>query len=47
MDAKIFAAVADGEVECIVESLKNKEASIYDMDPHGYSLLRVSCHIFL
>ncbi|KAI8413211.1 hypothetical protein FOFC_06486 [Fusarium oxysporum] len=40
MDAKIFAAVADGEVECIVESLKNKEASIYDMDPHGYSLLR-------
>ncbi|EXK77594.1 hypothetical protein FOQG_17702 [Fusarium oxysporum f. sp. raphani 54005] len=41
MDAKIFAAVADGEVECIVESLKNKEASIYDMDPHGYSLLRI------
>ncbi|KAM5516609.1 hypothetical protein FOXYSP1_03560 [Fusarium oxysporum f. sp. phaseoli] len=42
MDAKIFAAVADGEVECIVESLKNKEASIYDMDPHGYSLLRIA-----
>ncbi|SCO81627.1 uncharacterized protein FRV6_05840 [Fusarium oxysporum] len=41
MDAKIFAAVAHGEVECIAESLKNKEASIYDMDPHGCSLLRI------
>lgn len=42
---EIFLAVKDGQVEYIVESLKNRQASIYDMDPYGNSLLHVSCHI--
>ncbi|KAH7178102.1 hypothetical protein DER46DRAFT_621802 [Fusarium sp. MPI-SDFR-AT-0072] len=34
-----LSAVENGQVEYIVESLKNKKASIYDMNPLGYSLL--------
>lgn len=42
-DTKIFYAIAQGQVEYIVDALKNKEASIYDATPHGNSLLGVSC----
>ncbi|RYC87691.1 hypothetical protein BFJ63_vAg9413 [Fusarium oxysporum f. sp. narcissi] len=38
-DTKIFYAIAQGQVEYIVDALKNKEASIYDATPHGNSLL--------
>lgn len=45
-DAKIIQAVANGQVEHIIELLKSKEASIYDVDPDGHSLLEVSCQVF-
>ncbi|CVK86024.1 uncharacterized protein FPRN_06359 [Fusarium proliferatum] len=38
-DTKIIQAVANGQVEHMIELLKNKEASIYDVDPNGDSLL--------
>ncbi|KAF5609966.1 uncharacterized protein FSUBG_3747 [Fusarium subglutinans] len=38
----IFRAVENGQVEDIVESLKNREASIYDMNPFGKSLLHTA-----
>ncbi|SCV52682.1 uncharacterized protein FFB14_12731 [Fusarium fujikuroi] len=41
-DAKIIQAVANGQVEHIIELLKSKEASIYDVDPDGYSLLELA-----
>lgn len=41
-DAKIFHAVQLGEVEKIIELLKNKEASIYDVTPYGNSLLHIA-----
>lgn len=41
-DAKIFHAVQLGEVENIIELLKNKEASIYDVNPEGMSLLEIA-----
>ncbi|KAI1039142.1 hypothetical protein LB505_007515 [Fusarium chuoi] len=41
---EIFLAVKDGQVEYIVESLKNRQASIYDMDPYGNSLLHTAIH---
>ncbi|KAF4434737.1 hypothetical protein FACUT_7796 [Fusarium acutatum] len=39
---EIFRAIENGQVEHIVESLKNREASIYDMDPLGKSLLHTA-----
>ncbi|KAF4495988.1 hypothetical protein FAGAP_7861 [Fusarium agapanthi] len=38
----IFLAVENGQVEHIVESLQNREASIYDMNPFGKSLLHTA-----
>ncbi|KAF5581947.1 hypothetical protein FPANT_8716 [Fusarium pseudoanthophilum] len=35
-------AVRRGEVDHIIELLKNKEASIYDVDSYGYSLLDIA-----
>ncbi|KAF5648485.1 uncharacterized protein FTJAE_1318 [Fusarium tjaetaba] len=40
--AEIIQAVRRGEVEHIVKLLKNKEASIYDVDPYGHSLLDIA-----
>ncbi|KAF5542207.1 hypothetical protein FPHYL_11598 [Fusarium phyllophilum] len=41
-NTNIFDAVISGQVEHIVELLKNKEASIYDVDPGGRSLLDIA-----
>ncbi|KAF5601305.1 cholin permease [Fusarium pseudocircinatum] len=41
-NAKIIHAVYGGEVEHIIKLLKNKEASIYDVDPNGNSLLEIA-----
>lgn len=43
---RIFLAAENGNVEYIIESLRNKEASIYDVDIDGHSLLDVSCGLF-
>ncbi|KAF5692281.1 cholin permease [Fusarium circinatum] len=43
-NTKIFHAVENGLVEQIIELLKNKEASIYDVDPDGDSLLHMAIH---
>ncbi|SCN93857.1 unnamed protein product [Fusarium fujikuroi] len=39
---EIFQAVENGQIDHIIKLLKNKEASIYDVDPYGYSLLRIA-----
>ncbi|KAI6754101.1 hypothetical protein HG530_013277 [Fusarium avenaceum] len=41
-DAEIFRLITDGRTDLVVKAIRNKEASIYDRDPSGNSLIEVA-----
>jgi hypothetical protein len=41
-DAEIFQLVWDGRTDLVVKAIGNKEASLYDRDMNGLSLIEVS-----
>lgn len=41
-DAEIFQLIEDGRTDLVVKAIRNKEASLYDRDTRGFSLIQVS-----